>query len=1190
MKKIFTLLFVSSFFASNAQNIFLNSGTIETKKDIATIEMSNWQNVQFNQRTYVLLQFEKSTSLNERNAIEAATGIRFFDYLPTNTFITSLPSNININLLQGYFIKTILPYQSAYKIEPSLLQESLPSWIFVKENTIKLIVDIHEDVDKNLAENYLIQQNIKVTNWQSNTQAEIELNKNNISLLAQLPFVKYIEYTSEPAVLENVEGRSSHRTNVIDSEYFGGKHYNGDSVSVAMGDDGTVGPHIDFQGRLVDLTTSNGGAHADHVIGIVGGAGNFNPNGKGNAAGAKLVAYNGYENLNNATAHYNLHGIRITTNSLGQGCNAGYNNDARTQDQLINSRPSLISVHSSGNSGTSSCGGVANYKNITGGYKAAKNCIAVGNLRKDDVIAGSSSRGPAKDGRIKPEVCAVGTDVFSTQPNNTYDNLTGTSMACPATSGTLATLWEAYRKLNANQDPRSSLMKNVLMNSADDLGNAGPDFQYGYGRINARRALEILENNQYLIDSVDNAQSKTHVIAVPSGVSVVKFMVYWHDRPAAANAAKPLINNINMTVTNPAATVYNPWVLDHTPNVAALSSLAVREIDSTNNTEQVTLKNPPSGNYVVSVNGFNIPQGPQLYTLTYSFVMNGVTMTYPQGGESFVPGITERIRWDASESGALFTLEYSENAGTSWTLISDVIPANQKFLDWTPPAGLSTGQMKMKISRAAQSDESDTLFSVYRVPTGLTVDTACNQVFHLKWNAVPGANKYTVYSLGAKYMDSIASSTTTDVYLTGYSPFTPYYFAISANDTTIPNGAKGRRSIAIFKGSGEIGCVDDVENVSTTLPYYSKYSCDLSLNVPVTMKIKNVGLRDVNSVPVRYRVNNGPIISETSATLIPIGDSINYTFATLANILGGGTFTIQTWCELGSDPIEYNDSSFAILNVVAPGNATAPLIQDFDGPIFPPLGWTVINPDNNVKWQKTLVLNGANPGNTHTAYMDFFNYITTRQIDILESPQIDLTTVTTDSVILSFDVAYARRPLNSDTLSVKISNDCADNFSIPYKKWGSNLETVLSSNTSFSPISTSEWRNEQLDLTAYKGEKVIIQFEGANDRGNNLFLDNINIQLKNAISLSTKNYEDEKYKIYPNPSNGNYILSINSLTSHNIQYSIQTITGTILKRQQFNVTPGELLTAINIQEFANGVYILQLKDGKNVKNIKLLKQ
>ena len=127
-------------------------------------------------------------------------------------------------------------------------------------------------------------------------------------------------------------------------------------------------------------------------------------------------------------------------------------------------------------------------------------------------------------------------------------------------------------------------------------------------------------------------------------------------------------------------------------------------------------------------------------------------------------------------------------------------------------------------------------------------------------------------------------------------------------------------------------------------------------------------------------------------------------------------------------------------------------------------------------------------------------------------------------------------------------------------------------------------------MTAFKGEKVIIQFEGANDRGNNLFLDNINIQLKNATSLSTRNYEDEKYKIYPNPSNGNYILSINSLTNHNVQYSIQTITGKILKRQQFNVSPGELLTAINIQEFANGVYVLQLNDGKNIKNIKLLKQ
>ena len=45
-------------------------------------------------------------------------------------------------------------------------------------------------------------------------------------------------------------------------------------------------------------------------------------------------------------------------------------------------------------------------------------------------------------------------------------------------------------------------MKGVLLNSADDLGNPGPDFKHGWGEVNAYQAIKILENNQYLNSSI----------------------------------------------------------------------------------------------------------------------------------------------------------------------------------------------------------------------------------------------------------------------------------------------------------------------------------------------------------------------------------------------------------------------------------------------------------------------------------------------------------------------------------------------------------------------------------------------------------------------------------------------------------------------------------------------------------------
>src|SRR5690606_330566 len=132
--------------------------------------------------------------------------------------------------------------------------------------------------------------------------------------------------------------------------------------------------------------------------------------------------------------------IRITSTSYSNGNNSGYTSLARLMDVQINSMRDLMHVFSAGNAGTSNFnwGAGAGWANITGGHKQAKNCMTVGNLAYDDVLANSSSRGPARDGRIKPDICAVGTSVNSTIDPHTYSLKTGTSMACPGIAGVFA--------------------------------------------------------------------------------------------------------------------------------------------------------------------------------------------------------------------------------------------------------------------------------------------------------------------------------------------------------------------------------------------------------------------------------------------------------------------------------------------------------------------------------------------------------------------------------------------------------------------------------------------------------------------------------------------------------------------------------------------------------------------------------
>ena len=1195
MKKLLFLVLSGLSLFAQAQKIFLKSGELLPSKNVGRIDnFALWNAQEYGNMTYCIAQFSKSTSLSERTKLSQETGIQFFDYIPRWAFIVAIPSNLDVNTLGQYGISSVLPYEAKYKLPKQLLDRPLPYWIQKPNNEVEILIYTYSNISKEMVEKELANNHYQLLDWQNATTAKLQIKESQIAEIAKFAWVKLVLATDAPGVLENDRGRTDHRANTMDADFATGLHYDGTGISVAVGDDGGIGPHIDFRGRLFfhPVNLGMGGTHCDHVAGIVAGAGNMDPVMKGNGKGADLHIYDDYQNLSNASTHYNTMGVRITSNSLGQGCNDGYNNSAVNADNLINSKYSLMSVHSSGNSGGGACGGVAQgYYTITGGYKAGKNVMAVGNVEKDDDIAPSSSRGPSEDGRIKPDIVAVGTSVNSTQPDDTYDNFTGTSMACPAVSGTLATLWQAYKETHAGADPNSALMKCLALNTADDLGNRGPDFIYGFGRINARRAFKVMNANQFMIDSVDNGSQKTFNINVPVGTKQLKVMLYWHDITGNPANSIVLVNNLDITVVDPNLNSYRPWVLNNAPNVASLSALAVRSKDSLNNVEQVTIDSLVSGNYVINVSGVDVPQGPQTFVIVYEFINDSLTLTYPQGGESFANGYAERIRWDAYGNNlGTFTLQYSSDAGASWNLLSGNIPGDRRYYDWTPPANLNTGQMKMRISRGAFSDMNDTLFSVIGVPTGLWIDTACGTTFHLLWNATPNANGYKIYQLGPKYMEEIGTSTTTDFYVTtGVNTTDTFYFAVAALETS--NGANGRKSIAYRKLPGDINCLDDAYNVETILPFSNVYNCASNGSVPVQVKVRNIGLRNIFNLPIFYQVNAGPIVSEFIPGLFLIGDSIIYTFNATVNMLNAGTYNVKTWVHTGADVDNSNDTTMATTIVLAPTVFAPPaMVQDFEGPIFPPTGWKVFDYDASVKWQKIFCISGANTGNTHAAYMDFFNYQTKNAIDDLETPMFDLTNVSMDSVLLSFDLAHAYGPLELDTLSMWVSPNCNNNYSpLNYKKWGVDLATVGMMNTIFSPQLPNQWRKDQVDLSAYKGQKVFVRFRGSNKMGNNLYIDNINLEMKNATPLTTGSVKLNPYKIYPNPSDGNYILEFETGFTKTINYVIYNVAGQVIKNVSINAKAGQTKVAIDIAEYPSGYYLLEVYDGVKSEKIKLTK-
>ena len=187
--------------------------------------------------------------------------------------------------------------------------------------------------------------------------------------------------------------------------------------------------------------------------------------------------------------------------------------------------------------------------------------------------------------------------------------------------------------MHGGADPDAALIKALVSNSADDMGNPGPDFTFGFGMINARTSVEAMEQNHYFTGSVSNNGNASFTIpAVPAGAYQVKIMLYWPDPAAQPFAAGTLVNDLDLTVTDPSGTHHLPMILD--PSPSNVNNNAVEGADHRNNIEQVVINNPPAGSFTVSVKGTAVAQDAQPFYIAYEIIRPSVTVEYPFGTET----------------------------------------------------------------------------------------------------------------------------------------------------------------------------------------------------------------------------------------------------------------------------------------------------------------------------------------------------------------------------------------------------------------------------------------------------------------------------------------------------------------------------------------------------------------------------
>jgi len=326
--------------------------------------------------------------------------------------------------------------------------------------------------------------------------------------------------------------------------------------------------------------------------------------------------------------YYASNGIRayISSNSWGAATGGAYTGMCQEADQFMWNHKDYLICYSNGNSGPSA--------NTVGSPAAAKNVLSVGacgNGTAANTILSFSSRGPTDDGRYKPTIMTPGSCVSAQGGTaNSYWSMQGTSMSCPGAAGAtglarqyLREGWYPYGKKVAGAAwsyISAAMMKAILVNCADP--NIGayvvPDNNIGWGRIDLDSTLYFAgeARKTLLVDDtigVLTGERADYHFSVPAGAANLKIAVVWTDYYGNPVILRQIVNDLDLTAYI-GATYYRGNQYSGGQSVANPAGR-----DSLNVEECIRVNAPTAGDWLVRVEGRNVPIGPQPFALVITY-------------------------------------------------------------------------------------------------------------------------------------------------------------------------------------------------------------------------------------------------------------------------------------------------------------------------------------------------------------------------------------------------------------------------------------------------------------------------------------------------------------------------------------------------------------------------------------------